>query len=155
MLGLPYLVLLGHHSFFLSVTITSNCDTKAQSEMSRASSKSASIISIPKSPPVQVAERVGSTGVSEHQAASEEANAVVFHVSVPQISAERRSQYKTPQSSSLVPKIDEIIGECEYGGHLWYFTRFEGGIASRVRVLSSWAFKHDSSRVFIAPQLCT
>jgi len=104
--------------------------------MSQASSKAESVIPILSDPPLEIVERVSSVDASNHPAASE----LFSHVLVPQICAERKSQYTTPRLSRIVPKIDEIIGECEYGGHLWYFTRFEGGMASRVRLLSSLAF---------------
>lgn len=55
-----------------------------------------------------------------------------FHISLPQLPAERKAQYKPVKESSLLPKIDEIIGEHEEGGVLWYFARFKGGIAHRV-----------------------
>lgn len=101
--------------------------------MSQTSSKAGSVIPIPSDRPLEVVEHVSFADASNHPAASE----LFSHVLVPQICAERKSQYTTPQSSRIVPKIDEIIGECEHGGHLWYFTRFEGGMASRVRFLSN------------------
>jgi len=98
--------------------------------MSHASSKAESVIPILSDPPLEAVERVSGVDASNRP--------VLFsHVLVPQICAERKSQYTTPQLSRIVPKIDEIIGACEYGGHRWYFTRFEGGMASRVRFFSS------------------
>jgi len=114
-------------------TISRELWHKGHFEMSQASSRAASVIPILSDPPLEAVEHVSSVDASNHPAAAE----LFSHILVPQICAERKSQYTSPQSSRIVPKIDEIIGEYEYGGHLWYFTRFEGGIASRVRFLLS------------------
>lgn len=58
---------------------------------------------------------------------------VVAYVSLPEFSAERKARYKSFKDSTLFPKIDEIIGEYVQGSRLWYFARFQGGIAYRVR----------------------
>jgi len=115
---------------FSSSVIPQELRYEGHFEMSQASSKAESVIPILSDPPLEVVERVSSVDASNRPA-------LFSHVLIPQICAERKSQYTTPQLSRIVPKIDEIIGECEYGGHLWYFTRFEGGMASRVRFLSS------------------
>jgi hypothetical protein len=102
--------------------------------MSRASSKPISVISVPDSPPPQA-----STHISDVNAKAPVQSKTVFsHVSIPTLSAEGKSQYKPPQSSSapLLPKVDEVIGECTHDGTHWYFARYKGGIASRVRFLS-------------------
>ncbi|KAF5352561.1 hypothetical protein D9756_006063 [Leucocoprinus leucothites] len=109
--------------------------------MSRTSSKPVSVISIPDSPPKTPAESINDANAPNHKPASSRGKAAFDHVAVPHLSAERKAQYKSPRESSLlVPKVDEIIGEYEQEGHLWYFARFKGGIASRYSsyVVENW-----------------
>lgn len=100
--------------------------------MSRRSSKPRSVIVIDDTPPASAIRSANAVKPSQ---------ATVFsHVSLPQLSAERKAQYKPVKESSLFPKIDEVIGEYEQDGNLWYFARFKGGIAHRVRFCPNVAF---------------
>lgn len=63
-----------------------------------------------------------------------------FHVEVkpPRLSPSQMKQYKHSNESSLkedpITRVDEVIGEYEQDGHLYYFARYQGGIARKVRV---------------------
>jgi hypothetical protein len=60
-------------------------------------------------------------------------------VSLPRISSERKLLYKPLNKSSLgadfEARVDEVIGEYREGSILYYFARYDGGIARKVRVL--------------------
>jgi len=58
-------------------------------------------------------------------------------VSVPRISSEKKLLYKPINMSSLATEllVDEVIGEYREGDTLYYFARYDGGIARKVRVL--------------------
>ena len=58
----------------------------------------------------------------------------------PRLPAAQKKQYKPPNETSLGPltesetHVDEVIGEYREGNELYYFARYDGGIAHRVRV---------------------
>jgi len=58
-------------------------------------------------------------------------------VSVPRISSERKLLYKPLNKSFLgiETRVDEVIGEYHEDDTLYYFARYDGGIARKVRVL--------------------
>jgi len=57
----------------------------------------------------------------------------------PSLPAAQKKQYKPVNETSLwaerEPRVDEIIGEYREGNILYYYARYDGGIARRVRVL--------------------
>jgi hypothetical protein len=92
----------------------------------------------------------GLTNNVDRAAASKSKTASSFHVFLPQLPVVNKSLYKPVQESSvLLPKIDEIIGEHEKHPCKWYFARFKGGIASRVRSSQVYLF-NASARDFNA-----
>jgi hypothetical protein len=58
-------------------------------------------------------------------------------VSLPRLSSERKLLYKPINKSSLSneTRVDEVIGEYRQENTLYYFARYDGGIARKVRVL--------------------
>lgn len=62
----------------------------------------------------------------------------LVEVKPPRLSSSQLKQYKPANESSLnkdpITRVDQIIGEHEQGGHLYYFARYDGGIARKVRV---------------------
>jgi chromodomain-helicase-DNA-binding protein 4 len=95
--------------------------------MSRSSSKPRSTISAhATAPPSSVA------SINDVKPTSSTQRSASFFVLPPQLPTERKALYKPVKESSLLPKIDEIIGEYPEQGVLWYFARYKGGIAHRV-----------------------
>ncbi|KAF9447799.1 hypothetical protein P691DRAFT_801793 [Macrolepiota fuliginosa MF-IS2] len=94
--------------------------------MSRVSSKPHSVVSIPNTPP---ASAIGSINNEELSLQTQKIPSV--YVVLPHFSEEHKAKYKPVKESSLLPNIDEVIGEYESNGILWYFARFKGGIAHR------------------------
>ena len=71
----------------------------------------------------------------------------LVEVKPPRLSSSQLKQYKPANESSLkedpITRVDEIIGEHEQDGRLYYFARYDGGIARKVRVDSALApFRH-------------
>jgi hypothetical protein len=56
----------------------------------------------------------------------------------PRLLAAQKRQYKPPNETSLRAEseahVNEVIGEYREGNVLYYFARYDGGIAHRVRV---------------------
>lgn len=56
----------------------------------------------------------------------------------PTLPATQKKQYKPPNETSLRVEsethINEVIGEYREGNVLYYYARYDGGIAHRVRV---------------------
>lgn len=103
--------------------------------MSRSSSKPRSTISAQITAPPSSA-----ASINDVKPTSSPQQGASFFVLPPQLSAERRALYKPVKESSLLPKIDEIIGEHTEKSILWYFARYKGGIAHRVRICLYAAF---------------
>ena len=59
-------------------------------------------------------------------------------VLLPRLSAAQKKQYKPPNETSLRAEsethVNEVIGEYREGNVLYYYARYDGGIAHRVRV---------------------
>ena len=59
-----------------------------------------------------------------------------FFVEPPVLTSAQKNTYKTALDTSLKPqnqlKVDEVIGEYSVGGILYYFARYQGGIAHKV-----------------------
>lgn len=60
-------------------------------------------------------------------------------VLLPRFSSERKRLYKPLTKgylrADLGPRVDEVIGEYREGKTLYYFARYDGGIARKVSVL--------------------
>ena len=56
----------------------------------------------------------------------------------PRLPAAQKKQYKPPNETSLRAEsetyVNEVIGEYREGNVLYYYARYDGGIAHRVRV---------------------
>jgi hypothetical protein len=59
-----------------------------------------------------------------------------FVIELPLLTPEQKNTYKMALDTSLKPpnqlKVDEVIGEYRVGGILYYFARYDGGIAHKV-----------------------
>jgi hypothetical protein len=60
--------------------------------------------------------------------------AQMVFVLLPRISPERKLLYKPLNGAGLQARLDEVIGEYREGNALYYFARYAGGIARKVRV---------------------
>ena len=60
-----------------------------------------------------------------------------FFFLLPRLSAAQKKQYKPPNETSLtetsLPQVNELIGEYREGDVHYYYARYDGGIAHRVR----------------------
>lgn len=65
-------------------------------------------------------------------------------VQPPTLPSAQKKQYKSPNETSLRAEsethVNEVIGEYREGNVLYYYARYDGGIAHRVRVFL-WFFK--------------
>jgi hypothetical protein len=65
-------------------------------------------------------------------------------VLLPRFSSQRKRLYKPLNEISfganLQARVDEVIGEYREGDTLYYFARYDGGIARKVRVLRVYMF---------------
>ena len=66
----------------------------------------------------------------------------------PRLPAAQKRQYKPPNETSLRPEseadVNKVIGEYSESGVLYYFARYDGGIAHRVRVFVRSFLNFDS-----------
>lgn len=70
------------------------------------------------------------------------------------LSATQKKQYKSTNETSLriegETHVNEVIGEYREGNLLYYYARYDGGIAHRVRVLLSFLSFDNHLRVLIS-----
>jgi hypothetical protein len=121
--------------------------------MSEVSSEAASDLFASNSPPQLSPSPLPSTPPSKTH--SHHQRTQNFFIAPPKLPSAQKKLYKSLPETSLKSEVeidvDEVIGEYSENGRLYYFARYEGGIAHKVRNTLFARFRDVSDALFQVP----